>query len=93
MLTVTVTGFQRDEVTGLLEVCADDFKNGDRDDEGWGHLTHNALLVTDPSEAVEDLRHRAAFLLEEGGKQIDTNGVAGYRSLRMLADEIEARNA
>jgi hypothetical protein len=87
-MRIGLTPFQRDEIQGLLDVCTDDFANGDRDTPGWGTVEGHVLDVSDRTEAITDLRHRADFLESEGA-EADRNGEPGARSLRNLAAAIE----
>jgi hypothetical protein len=81
---INLTRFQREEVEGLLDVCADNYANGERPDEGWGALYEDLLMVLDPVEAEEDLTRRADYLESEAPGH-GRNGSAGARSLRRLA--------
>ena len=83
---IPLTAFQADEVSGLLDVLADEQKiSGDR--RPWGRLRGRALVVLDPADAADDLRYRADFLLAEASGS-RRSGVSGARSLRQLADTL-----
>jgi hypothetical protein len=96
MRTYHLTPYQVDEVRGLLDVCADEAKtSGDR--TPWGEVQYWRrgkwlLVVRDlAADAVDDLRHRADYLVDEGARAGagPLAGMAGARSLRSLADRIE----
>lgn len=89
-MSLKLTRFQREEVGGLLDVCRDEYGLGNRKDPGWGTLVGDVLTVTNRTEACQDLRDRADFLVSEGDVQDQHAQSLGYaRSLRMLADRIE----
>lgn len=90
-MQITLTRFQREEVSGLLDVCHDEWRDGQGDPEWepWGVLDGNRLTVTRRVPAIEDLEFRADFLVSEGEHQA-SNGHPGARSLQKLADAIRA---
>ncbi len=91
-MIVQLTAFQLDEVEGLLDVRADTIAAGESL-VMWGALDRAAgtLTVFDVAEAVEELRWRADFMVEEGPGHTgyEITGQAGARSLRQLADKIQ----
>jgi hypothetical protein len=88
---VPLTDFQRGEVRGLLDVVDDDIANGE-DRIVWGRIDEagdRSLIVLDADEAIEELRYRADFMVDEGyTADAGTTATAGARSLQGLADKI-----
>lgn len=91
-MSFELTRFQKEEVAGLLAVCADEAAvSGER--KPWGELAYQegqlaTLTVTDAADAVDDLRRRADYLVSEAAVAGE-NGEPGARSLRTLAARIE----
>jgi hypothetical protein len=85
---ILLTPFQAEEVEGLLSVLHDEQRlSGER--APWGHLTGRRLTVSDPADAVDDLRRRADWFETEAPGHGGT-GVSAARSLRALAGKVAA---
>ena len=93
MTAIKLTDFRFDEVQGLLGIRADTIEGGE-DLILWGEVDVAArtLTVFDPVEAADELRYRADWMIDEGPGHTgcELTGQSGARSLRQLADRIEA---
>ena len=99
MNTIGLTMFQAEEIGGLLDNVADQNDIATTDEDRmvvWGTLVgpyrKRTLVVLDPDNAIDDLEHRAEFMIQESDQWGPSvlGGYSGARSLRLVVEKIRS---
>lgn len=99
MIEIALTKFQAEEIGGLLDIVADQNAIATSDEDRmivWGEMSgtrsKRSVIVLDVAVAVDELEHRAEFMIRESDEWGPSNlgGYAGARSLRLVIGRIEA---